>query len=163
MPRWCRTRIARTGSTPRWRAPTSKFGPRRGARRGQRVRRLPAAPPGLLPPPPRGPTPSRRPRRPPPAPPLPSPAPPLTPRSDPVVARVLTPDGHLMAVLDSTFIDESGPWAGRLGFDTSTLPAGSYDLEVAVHAAGQVTRAKSRFNVAWRRESWERDPREFLE
>jgi len=83
--------------------------------------------------------------------------------SDTVVARVLTPDGHLMAVLDSTFIDEAGPWAGRLGFDTSTLPAGSYDLEVAVHAAGQVTRARNRFNVAWRRESWERDPREFLE
>lgn len=82
---------------------------------------------------------------------------------DTVVARVLTPDGHLMAVLDSTVVDATGAWAGRLGFDASTLPAGSYDLEVLIRSAGQQARERNRFNVAWRRESWERDPREFLE
>jgi len=82
---------------------------------------------------------------------------------DTVVARVLGVDGHLMATLDSTIVSEDGPWAGRLGFDTSTLPAGAYDLAVEVRSPHGRAQASNRFNVAWRRESWERDPREFLE
>jgi GWxTD domain-containing protein len=82
---------------------------------------------------------------------------------DTVVARVLRPDGHLMAILDSTAVDADGPWAGRLGFDTSTLPAGSYDLAIDVRTPHGSSQSKNRFNVAWRRESWERDPREFQE
>ena len=80
-----------------------------------------------------------------------------------MVARVRTLDGRLIAVIDSASIDENDPWSGRFGFDVSTLPAGAYGLEVVLERAGQVARATSRFNVAWRPESWERDPREFLE
>jgi GWxTD domain-containing protein len=60
-------------------------------------------------------------------------------------------------------VHEDGPWAGRLGFDVSTLPAGAYDLEVEVRGPDRRAKSVNRFNVAWRMESWERDPREFLE
>lgn len=80
-----------------------------------------------------------------------------------LIARVRTVDGRLLAVVDSVVIDESGAWSGRFGFDVSSIPAGAYDLEVEVERAGRVARATNRFNVAWRAESWERDPREFLE
>ena len=83
--------------------------------------------------------------------------------SDTVVARVRSIDGGLVAVLDSTLVQEDGPWAGRLGFDVSTLPAGAYDLQVELRGPGRHAQGMNRFNVAWRRESWERDPREFLE
>jgi GWxTD domain-containing protein len=82
---------------------------------------------------------------------------------DTVVARVRSLDGGLVAVLDSTVLDEDGPWAGRLGFDVSTLPAGAYDLQVEIRGPGGRAVGTNRFNIAWRRESWERDPREFLE
>ncbi len=80
-----------------------------------------------------------------------------------VVARVRALDGRLIAVIDSATVDEPEPWSGRFGFDVSTLPAGAYDLEVAVERGGLLARSSNRFNVAWRPESWERDPREFLE
>jgi GWxTD domain-containing protein len=82
---------------------------------------------------------------------------------DTIVARVKTIEGALIATVDSTVVDEDGPWAGRLGFDVSTLPAGAYDLEVEARNATGRTKSSNRFNVAWRMESWERDPREFLE
>jgi GWxTD domain-containing protein len=82
---------------------------------------------------------------------------------DTIVARVLTSEGGLVAIVDSTVVAEDGPWAGRLGFDVSTLPAGAYDLEVEARNATGRARSANRFNVAWRVESWERDPREFLE
>ncbi len=80
-----------------------------------------------------------------------------------LVARVRTLDGRLLAVIDSVVIEESERWSGRFGFDVSTLPAGAYSLEVEVERGDQSARAHNRFNVAWRGESWERDPREFLE
>ena len=80
-----------------------------------------------------------------------------------LVARVRTTTGQLIAVVDSARIDESEAWSGRFGFDVSSLPAGAYDLEVEVARDGRVARSTNRFNVAWRAESWERDPREFLE
>jgi GWxTD domain-containing protein len=83
--------------------------------------------------------------------------------ADTVIARIKGMDGAVIATLDSTVVVEDGPWAGRLGFDVSTLPAGAYDLEVDVRGPGGRAVAANRFNVAWRRESWERDPREFLE
>ena len=80
-----------------------------------------------------------------------------------MVARVRTLDGQLLAVVDSVRIEESEAWSGRFGFDVSSLPAGAYDLEVVVERGGHAALSKNRFNVAWRAESWERDPREFLE
>jgi GWxTD domain-containing protein len=80
-----------------------------------------------------------------------------------MVARVRTVDGQPLAVVDSVRIDESEAWSGRFGFDVSSLPAGAYDLEVEVARGAHVAVARNRFNVAWRAESWERDPREFLE
>lgn len=80
-----------------------------------------------------------------------------------VVARVRANDGRLLAVVDSTSIDEPGSWAGRVGFEVATLPPGSFDFEVEIRAAGRSLVSRNRFNVAWRQESWERDPREFLE
>ena len=83
--------------------------------------------------------------------------------ADTVVARVKSTEGALLAVVDSTVVREDGPWAGRLGFDVSTLAAGAYDLEVEIRGPGGRAQSVNRFNVAWRMESWERDPREFLE
>jgi GWxTD domain-containing protein len=60
-------------------------------------------------------------------------------------------------------VDEPEPWSGRVGLEVATLPAGVYDLEVTVTAGGDTARSSNRFNVAWRQESWERDPRAFLE
>lgn len=80
-----------------------------------------------------------------------------------VIARVKTTDGKLLAVVDSAEVDGAEPWSGRFGFDVSTLPAGAYDLEVDVHQGESAARSVNRFNVAWRPESWQRDPREFLE
>jgi GWxTD domain-containing protein len=80
-----------------------------------------------------------------------------------MIARVRSLDGQLLAVVDSVRIEESAPWSGRFGFDVSSLPAGAYDLEVEVERGGARALARNRFNVAWRAESWERDPREFLE
>ncbi len=80
-----------------------------------------------------------------------------------VVARVRTTEGRLLAIVDSAVVDEQEPWSGRFGFDVSTLPAGAYDLEVTVAQGAATARSMNRFNVAWRPESWERDPREFLE
>jgi len=82
---------------------------------------------------------------------------------DTVVASIRAADGRLLAILDSTIVDGATPWAGRLGFDVSTLPAGAFDLQVDVRSPQGRARASNRFNVAWRRDSWERDPREFLE
>ena len=80
-----------------------------------------------------------------------------------MIARVRTTDGQLLAVVDSVRIEESEAWSGRFGFDVSSLPAGAYDLEVEVERGDQRAMSRNRFNVAWRAESWERDPREFLE
>jgi GWxTD domain-containing protein len=80
-----------------------------------------------------------------------------------LVARGRTTDGAVLAVVDSARIEESDAWSGRFGFDVSSLPAGAYDLEVEIERGGRTARATNRFNVAWRAESWERDPRAFLE
>ena len=91
------------------------------------------------------------------------PPPAAPPAPSTIIARVRTLDGRLLAVVDSAVVRESAAWSGRFGFDVSTLPAGAFDLEVEVSRAGATARATNRFNVAWRPESWERDPREFLE
>jgi GWxTD domain-containing protein len=80
-----------------------------------------------------------------------------------VVVRLRASDGRVLAIVDSARVEESQPWSGRVGLEVATLPAGAYDLEVAVTAGGDTARASNRFNVAWRQESWERDPRAFLE
>ncbi|MEO6463852.1 MAG: GWxTD domain-containing protein, partial [Candidatus Eisenbacteria bacterium] len=80
-----------------------------------------------------------------------------------MIARVRSLDGLVLAVVDSVRIEESEAWSGRFGFDVSSLPAGAYDLEVEVVRGASTARSTNRFNVAWRAESWERDPREFLE
>jgi GWxTD domain-containing protein len=80
-----------------------------------------------------------------------------------VVARVRAADGRVLAIVDSAQVDEAGPWSGRLGFEVATLPAGSFDLEVEIRRGGEMAVGSNRFNIAWRPESWERDPREFLE
>ena len=69
----------------------------------------------------------------------------------------------MLAIVDSARVSENEPWSGRVGFEVATLAAGAYDLEIAVTEGEQTARATSRFNVAWRQDSWERDPRAFLE
>ena len=80
-----------------------------------------------------------------------------------MIARVRSTDGAVLAVVDSVTIEESEAWSGRFGFDVSSLPSGAYDLEIDVARGASTARSTNRFNVAWRAESWERDPREFLE
>lgn len=80
-----------------------------------------------------------------------------------VLARVRGHDGRLLAVVDSAEVVETGPWAGRVGFEVATLPAGSFDFEIEVRNGGRMASARNRFNVAWQSQSWTRDPREFLE
>jgi GWxTD domain-containing protein len=87
---------------------------------------------------------------------------PQAPEQD-VVVRLLAADGRILALVDSVRVTETAPWSGRVGFEVATLPAGVYDVEVRVVAGSDTAVARNRLNVAWRQESWERDPRAFLE
>lgn len=76
-------------------------------------------------------------------------------------ARVLDASGEARAAQDSSAA--AGEWmAGECTLDLSTLPAGAYDLEVRAWQEGDsdpLTRV-ARFSVAWRHETWQRNPAE---
>src|SRR5262249_11264270 len=77
-------------------------------------------------------------------------------------ARVLDPKGKVLLTAEPDTAKPGAQW-GQVAFDVSTLPAGAYDLEVAVAGgAARLTRT-TRFNVAWKPGSWQGDPRELLD
>jgi len=83
---------------------------------------------------------------------------------DPVVssARVLDPQGKVLLTAEPDTARPDAQW-GQVAFDVSTLPAGAYDLEVALAASGERVARTTRFNVAWKEASWKGDPRELLD
>lgn len=77
-------------------------------------------------------------------------------------ARVLDLHGKVLLTAEPDTARPDAQW-GQVAFDVSTLPAGAYDLEVAVAAGPQRVARTTRFNVAWKEASWEGDPRELLD
>ncbi len=77
------------------------------------------------------------------------------------VARVLDPKDQVVAEQESTAAADR--WLkGMLKLDLSTLPASGYDLEVKAWQEGDpgALIRRAHFSVAWRAESWLRNPRD---
>ena len=77
-----------------------------------------------------------------------------------ITARVLDLKGKVLLTAEPDTATAGAQW-GQVAFDVSTLPAGAYDLEVAL--AGTPALRVTRFNVAWKPGSWQGDPRELLD
>jgi GWxTD domain-containing protein len=76
-------------------------------------------------------------------------------------ARVLDGTGRVVASRESTGA-ASRELRGLVAVDVSTEPAGGYDLELKVWQEGDAAPVvrRARFSVAWRVESWLRNPRD---
>lgn len=77
-------------------------------------------------------------------------------------ARVLDPKGKVLLTAEPDTARAGAQW-GQVAFDVSTLPAGAYDLEVALTGGAARIARTTRFNVAWKPGSWQGDPRELLD
>jgi GWxTD domain-containing protein len=77
-------------------------------------------------------------------------------------ARVLDTKGKELLTADPDTARPDAQW-GQVAFDVSTLPAGAYDLEVALTGGPAKVARTMRFNVAWKAGSWQGDPRELLD
>jgi GWxTD domain-containing protein len=76
-------------------------------------------------------------------------------------ARVLGEKGALLLEARDSVATPTCRVDGALAFDVSRLPAGGYDLEVAVrHGTSPPLVRRERFNVAWQMTSWLRNPRD---
>jgi GWxTD domain-containing protein len=77
------------------------------------------------------------------------------------VARLLDAEGHALALREST-ASASNWLQGGPTFDVSSEPAGGYDVEVKAWQEGDAgaLQRRSRFSVAWNRDSWLRNPRD---
>jgi GWxTD domain-containing protein len=74
-------------------------------------------------------------------------------------ARVLDTKGNVLLTAEPDTARAGAQW-GQVAFDINTLPAGAYDLEVALTGGPKRLAHTTRFNVAWRPGSWQGDPRE---
>lgn len=76
-------------------------------------------------------------------------------------ARVLDATGRVVAARESTGA-AARELRGLVAVDVSTEPAGGYDLELKVWQEGDAAPLvrRARFSVAWRVESWLRNPRD---
>jgi GWxTD domain-containing protein len=79
-----------------------------------------------------------------------------------ITARVLDLKGKVLLTAEPDTARSGAQW-GQVAFDVSTLPAGAYDLEVALASGATRAVRSTRFNVAWRPGSWQGDPRELFD